>query len=191
MGCFSWLTADTEESIGLEGTSRHQTVFLLRPKGRSPIKEEEYEGYGVFGGVEVYSLLAEMNIPTKIIHGISDDEKRSLGIGLEIGDYYYDKSKNKNWLVFHDYSILRFLLPENEKFEYFKGSYETIIPEYGDTPNNLIRERVWERKKFSEFMKYPLKFSFDEEAVYEELPASKNCPDQGFLYDDEIDSEYD
>jgi len=31
---------------------------------------------------------------------------------------------------------------------------------------------------------YPLKFSFDPDAKYEDLPAAKNCPDQGFFYEE-------
>lgn len=31
-------------------------------------------------------------------------------------------------------------------------------------------------------LKYPLKFSFNKDAVYEDLPASENCPCQGFNY---------
>jgi hypothetical protein len=31
---------------------------------------------------------------------------------------------------------------------------------------------------------YPLKFSFNENAIYENLPAAKECPEQGFFYDD-------
>ena len=30
-------------------------------------------------------------------------------------------------------------------------------------------------------LKYPLKFSFNKNAVYEELDASENCPNQGFF----------
>jgi len=33
---------------------------------------------------------------------------------------------------------------------------------------------------------YPLKFSFNSEAVYEGLPASEDCELQGFFYDDEL-----
>ena len=29
---------------------------------------------------------------------------------------------------------------------------------------------------------YPLKFSFNKSAVYEDLPASADCPNQGFFY---------
>lgn len=31
---------------------------------------------------------------------------------------------------------------------------------------------------------YPLKFSFNENAVYESLPPAKDCPHQGFFFDD-------
>jgi hypothetical protein len=31
---------------------------------------------------------------------------------------------------------------------------------------------------------YPLKFSFNPDAVYEDLPASESCPFQGYFYED-------
>lgn len=36
---------------------------------------------------------------------------------------------------------------------------------------------------------YPLKFSYNKDAVYEELKASDSCPDQGFFYDDDEDED--
>ncbi len=61
MGFFSWNTQDTNESIA----SRHsrkktKPVYLLDDKGNS-WKEDDYEGYGEFGGKDYYELLAEMN----------------------------------------------------------------------------------------------------------------------------------
>lgn len=63
MGNFSWCTSDTRKSIpctfdGYEGAP--QTVYLLNPFGE-PYKESDYEGYGEFGGRDVYELVAEWN----------------------------------------------------------------------------------------------------------------------------------
>jgi len=38
---------------------------------------------------------------------------------------------------------------------------------------------------------FPLKLSFDPNAVYEDVPASEICPHQGFFYDDEDEAEGD
>jgi hypothetical protein len=37
----------------------------------------------------------------------------------------------------------------------------------------------------------PLKFSFNPKAVYEDLPASESCPNQGFFYDDDEEEDDD
>ena len=73
MGFFSWKTADTKESIPSCHSSRETfEVTLLAPDGRK-WTEDYYEGYGVFGGKDVYELLAEL-------HG---QEGRGAGITLD------------------------------------------------------------------------------------------------------------
>ena len=61
MGFFSWKTADTKRSIA-NRYSEEETfpVVLIAPDGRKWI-EESYEGYGVFGGKDIYELIAELN----------------------------------------------------------------------------------------------------------------------------------
>lgn len=65
MGNFSWCTSDTRKSIpcvldAYEGAP--SVVYLLNPFG-TPYKEADYEGYGVFGGRDVFELVAEWNKP--------------------------------------------------------------------------------------------------------------------------------
>ena len=59
MGQFSWITDDTDRQIGSmeENTI---TVYMHDDKG-NVWKEDEYEGYGEFGGKDYYELVAEMN----------------------------------------------------------------------------------------------------------------------------------
>ena len=67
MGLFSWNTCDTDRSIACEGSDRSTfTVHMITPDGRV-FTEENYEGYGEFGGKDFYELLAELN-------GVSDRE---------------------------------------------------------------------------------------------------------------------
>ena len=142
MGFFSWLTADTNESIPNISTRQYalnpRAVYLLQPSGKPSIVECEYEGYGVFGGVDAYAWLARMNKPEECIiafdeitGGLSpasnaeaDEHDRHIGIDLQLNE-----------------------------------------------------------------IKYPLKFSFDENAVYEDLQASESCPNQGFFYPEDEDEE--
>ncbi len=112
MGFFSWKTADTKQSIWNVYTKKHRPVYLLLPEGRPSISERAYEGYGEFGGVDAYELLAREN-------GLGDN--RESGIELAFDDSAYEKAK------FH------------------------------------------------------LKFSFNENAKYEDLPPSERDPNQGYF----------
>lgn len=61
MGFFSWITQDTGRSICNTYSDRPTfKVIMLDNKGNKYV-EENYEGYGVFGGKDFYELLAEMN----------------------------------------------------------------------------------------------------------------------------------
>jgi hypothetical protein len=60
MGLFSWKTQDTDESIPASGSNRESfTVYMS--DGKTTWKEDNYEGYGEFGGKDYYELLDEMN----------------------------------------------------------------------------------------------------------------------------------
>jgi hypothetical protein len=76
MGFFSWKTSDTQETIWNKYTGKCKPVYLLMPDGNH-IYEPSYDGYGVFGGIDVFVLLAEKN-------GLTGDFEtlRSAGIDL-------------------------------------------------------------------------------------------------------------
>lgn len=61
MGFFSWITQDTDRSISNSfsgaGTFR---VVMQDDKGNQYV-EDNYEGYGVFGGKDYFELMDEMN----------------------------------------------------------------------------------------------------------------------------------
>lgn len=92
MGLFSWCTSDTKKSIsahmnGYEGAPK--TVYLLNPFGEA-FKETYYDGYGNFGGQDVYALVAKWNAPEKCKdedgNWLSDDDIRGIGIDLACYD---------------------------------------------------------------------------------------------------------
>ncbi len=61
MGFFSWRTQDTDKSIANKYSIRRTfKVEMLDNKG-NVWTENDYDGYGVFGGKDYYELLAEMN----------------------------------------------------------------------------------------------------------------------------------
>lgn len=86
MGFFSWKTMDTDRSISnnysIRGTFR---VQMMDDKG-NVWTEDDYDGYGMFGGKDYYELLAEMNGVSieKDIENYSD-KMRMAGIELQFG----------------------------------------------------------------------------------------------------------
>ena len=58
-GQFSWMTHDTEKQIGSEPQNTI-TVYMHDDEGNT-WKEDNYEGYGEFGGMDYYELLDKMN----------------------------------------------------------------------------------------------------------------------------------
>jgi hypothetical protein len=83
MGFFSWNTQDTDKSIANQYSNRKTfRVQMIDNKG-NVWTEDNYEGYGRFGGKDYYELLAEMNGFTSDKTGeVYTDEARGEGITL-------------------------------------------------------------------------------------------------------------
>ena len=78
MGFFSWRTQDTDRSICNNYSIRTPFhVDMIDDKG-NVWSEDNYEGYGTFGGKDYYELLAEMNGLT----GDGTEDLRMKGIEL-------------------------------------------------------------------------------------------------------------
>ena len=96
MGLFSWCTSDTRKSISAMGDVpwTAQEVYVLNPFGK-PYKESDYEGYGIFGGHDVYALVAKWNVPEKCKdengEWLPDEDIRNIGIGLACYDWNHVK----------------------------------------------------------------------------------------------------
>jgi hypothetical protein len=73
MGFFSWITDDTKRSIANAYSERETFKVIMTDDKGNQFVEENYEGYGVFGGKDYHELLSEMN-------GGNGD--RTEGIGL-------------------------------------------------------------------------------------------------------------
>tara|TARA_R110002153_G_scaffold36023_2_gene106797 strand:+ start:7508 stop:7846 length:339 start_codon:yes stop_codon:yes gene_type:complete len=77
MGFFSWKTQDTFKSICNAYSGKETfTVYMLDNQGNA-WQEDDYDGYGVFGGKDYYELLAEMN---------DLDSDRANGISLAFNE---------------------------------------------------------------------------------------------------------
>ena len=83
MGFFSWNTQDTDRSIANEHSNRKTFRVQMMDNKGNVWTEDNYEGYGRFGGKDYYELLAEMNGFTSDKTGDEYiDEARGFGIDL-------------------------------------------------------------------------------------------------------------
>lgn len=96
MGLFSWKTQDTDRSIPCNCASRPTFKVVMHDNKGNKWIEEDYEGYGVFGGKDYYELLAEMNGEF-----IDDPERsRAKGIGIAFRDIPYitpNLTESEDW----------------------------------------------------------------------------------------------
>lgn len=180
MGYFSWITSDTKRSIPNVNSGRKQfTVHMITENGMV-FTEEEYDGYGVFGGKDIYELIAEMN---NLEYDKSDDNDARLA-AIELvyethitnGERTYKQGTRKGCRFFN---------------------WETPLEEEGGkTPNQLIKEG-WKyvypngygdwNKAAQNGIKLPklvkkLPNSKKWKEEWDKLPYPENCPDQGYFY---------
>jgi hypothetical protein len=87
MGFFSWNTMDTDESIANEHSNRKTFRVQMMDNKGNVWTEDNYDGYGRFGGKDFYELLAEMNGFTSDKTGeVYTDEARGFGIDIAFKD---------------------------------------------------------------------------------------------------------
>lgn len=173
MGFFSWLTSDTGKSIR---ANDKRSVYLLQPNGQPPIAEHSYDGYGRFGGIDAYVWLFENN--EQLFKGdtseLTDEQKRVVGIYMDDGEICQDAETGQ---IYHVDADLSCIVPGTIIRYYFDE-----VPGFGGkTVRELLDSGRFTKVPVSQFVqiKYPLKFSFDPAAVYEDLDAAKLCPWQG------------
>jgi hypothetical protein len=96
MGQFSWLATDTGEQIFNDGTEQQTVTMVYKDKDGliHRVTEEDYQGYGVFGGVDFYDAVGWMNKLKNTEHW----DYRDVGIGLWFAVEEGTKSKEgKEW----------------------------------------------------------------------------------------------
>lgn len=83
MGQFSWLDCVTGEPI-LDDVPRKSYVLVPKAFGGGHIEEGCYDGYGHFGGRDVYALVANWNASKRCVG--DDEEDRHVGIDIACYD---------------------------------------------------------------------------------------------------------
>jgi hypothetical protein len=180
MGFFSWLTSDTEKSIANNWSTRETFPVHMITEDGQIFTENNYEGYGEFGGKDIYVLAAEMNG----YKGETDEETRQL---------FFDKI----WI--------RGIKKDDKRYCYredFENYESPIESEGGLCANELISKYGWESfgdgGEFGEWAEQGLKMPKLVEKlpqtnmwkeIWDSLPYPVGCPDQGFFYPEEENDE--
>jgi hypothetical protein len=111
MGQFSWITKRGEQ-IRNEHHQGQQVWMIFKKDGNVKIAHEtEYEGYGVFGGIDYYAALYEMNFDKILNHKYVVDIERQRNLGIDLS--YTDISVNGKI----EYPQLFTYLPCNKEIE--------------------------------------------------------------------------
>jgi hypothetical protein len=77
MGFFSWKTSEGQSIANAYSERPTFTVWMVLPDGKK-YQEDCYEGYGEFGGKDVFEVISELNG----YEGNDDEDMRSYGITL-------------------------------------------------------------------------------------------------------------
>jgi len=178
MGSFSWCTSDTRKSIPccIPFGDLPGTVYLLNPFGE-PYKESDYEGYGVFGGRDVYELVVEWNREYLTKDNIHKPERSQYRDG-PVGDTGFSKALEnyeKTCEAIADYAA-------GASDDFMKETYGKFLA--NGFPSNWKRSlgitlACYERDLVK--LKYPIKI-VEHPVPYERAGISPNCPFQGCIY---------
>ena len=174
MGQFSWLDCRTGEQV-LDDVERDVYVLVPKEFGGGHIKETCYDGYGNFGGHDIYDLVAEWNKDY-----LSEEYLEKPTLDMYGGDEkYYQAALRRNQIAVN-------------KIEDFKAgmndAYMTMV--YGDYWKRMIGIDIACYDEQNASLKYPIKITHDQNAVYEECEPSLSDPNQGWLLEEDDEDEW-
>ena len=187
MGFFSWITSDTDRSIANNSSTRNTFAVHMVTEDGQVFSENDYEGYGVFGGKDFYVLAAELNGYIG-----EDDEKTRDMFFNKIWRRGIEKDGKR---IYHSWVGEGFM------------RYDDPIPELdGLCANELVEKHGW--KHFDPFAngdtdgfvnegfkmpklveELPIEGT-DWKAWWDSLPYPESCPEQGFFYPDNEDEDW-
>ncbi len=190
MGCYSWMDCcDSKNNI----KSTNKTCYVLVPEEFTNvlgerIKENFYDCYGHFGGYDIFELIAEWNkeyLSEDLLEeapkledfgGLYEFEKEDLrkegkseaeieALELAQKQEYFDRALARRERLI------------NSMRDYKAGMYaDDLELKYGDDWKRTIGIYIEESEK----LPYPIKITYNEDAIYEDCARSERDPDQGY-----------
>ncbi len=182
MGQFSWMDCKNEHRAILDDVATTSYVLVpeeFREQYGKHIKESCYDGYGRFGGYDVYELVAIWNRDHIGIENLKKPRREQWRPEDEkYFDMAMDRYANKCHLI-KDFT-------ENHL------SDKEMKEKYG---SDWLRELGIDIACYDEqnaALEYPIKITHDRKVVYEDCEPSKGDPNQGWgyyckMYDSDIE----
>ena len=172
MGYFSWMFADKANVYALKIDERG---VLLCPDGKEYV-EPCYEGYGMFGDVDVYDLVADWNRKFLAANpNFPIYQHGAIPFKLEDGSFFYFKGPTTQPVSSY---------PWYKHYANLKNSREDIV--------RLMKEETGEFFEYRHIgieiscyddqnaaLPYPIKVASKTGLDYPSLPASEGDPNQG------------
>lgn len=192
MGYFSRITCDTGKPIRC---GERKEVYVLIPKefGGGYITEQCYNGYGEYGGKDIYELVAEWN-RSFLSEELLQKEPKLEDFG---GLCFFEKTALRKEGLSEE-EIEKKDAAERERF--YRAALERrafAISRLNDYRNGLkdksMRKKYgpdWKREigidiacydEQNAALPYPIKIAGSKSSVYEDCPPSNNDPNQGCL----------
>lgn len=167
MGFFSWMYADTNnsENLKLDGVA-----YLRTPEGEI-IVETWYDGYGRFGGYDIFDLVVDWN-HDYLSNDLFEKPDRKSWADTPEGEKYYQKYGLEKYNKLCD-SLTDFLAGKDN--DYMEGKY-------GAYWKREIGIEIACYDKDNEKLPYPIKIFKTRKGAenYHLYPTSKSDINQGF-----------
>lgn len=196
MGKFSFRDCQNGNPIICD---KKQNVYVLVPKefGGGHIKETRYNGYGEFAGKDIYELVADWN-KTDVeaqnktflilkkdqpklddLGGLFEFEKKALELEGKTESEIRFISKERQLKYFEE-DFNRYILRMKRFNSFCISSDEVMREKFGDDFKREIGINIACYDEDNAALKYPVKITFDENAVYEDCAPSLSDAEQGW-----------
>ena len=166
MGVFSWLDCNTGRQVKI---GRKAYVLVPKEFGGGHITEMYYDGYGNFGGFDVYDLVADWNKGYITEANLRGMPKRSNYGKGESGDFYYELAVKR-----YNDTVKKITLWQAG------ASDDEMEEKYGSEWKRNIGIDIACYDEQNEALKFPIKICHNSKAVYEDCKPSMSDPNQGF-----------